>query len=189
MGLFSFRLFDKSVDRAVNVNSSNQLEVSGSLSGDVAAGGTDSGNPVKIGGKANSGIPTPVSDGQRVDAWFDLLGRLTVGLFAPRELQVKTVTTLSTTAETAITAAAGTGVFTDIVKISSYNKSGTGVDVSFRDDSGGSVSWIQHLSPRGGAVDVFSIPLVATSSNKVWTAQLSATVSSVFINIQAVKLK
>lgn len=51
-------------------SSGNQLVV-----GDVAHDGVDSGSPVKVGGKANSAVTTPVSAGDRVDAWFDTFGR------------------------------------------------------------------------------------------------------------------
>lgn len=44
------------------------------IGGDVAAGATDSGKPVKMGGKAQSGFPATVSVGQRVDAWFNQYG-------------------------------------------------------------------------------------------------------------------
>lgn len=51
--------------------------------GDTANGATDAGNPVKIGGKANSAAPTPVTSGQRVDAWRDLFGRAVVSDLDP----------------------------------------------------------------------------------------------------------
>lgn len=44
--------------------------------GDIAHDAADSGNPVKVGGKAESTFPTAVADADRVDAWFDTLGRL-----------------------------------------------------------------------------------------------------------------
>lgn len=46
--------------------------------GDTAIGSTDAGNPLKIGGYSTNSIPTPVANGQRVNAWFDNLGRLHV---------------------------------------------------------------------------------------------------------------
>jgi len=51
-----------------------------SVSGDVAHDAADAGEPVKIGGYAKAAAPTDVSaDGDRVNAWFDLAGRLQVG--------------------------------------------------------------------------------------------------------------
>lgn len=46
--------------------------------GDVANDGVDSGNPVKVGGKAASAAPTAVAAADRVNALFDLWGRLFV---------------------------------------------------------------------------------------------------------------
>ena len=51
-----------------------------SVSGDVAHDAADAGEPVKIGGFAKAAAPTDVSaDGDRVNAWFDLAGRLQIG--------------------------------------------------------------------------------------------------------------
>src|SRR3990167_549290 len=46
------------------------------VAGDVAHGSPDVSDPVKIGGKAASSTPAAVSAGQRVNAFFDLFGRL-----------------------------------------------------------------------------------------------------------------
>ena len=50
-----------------------------STGGDIASGTTDSGNPIKIGGRADSGTPTAVTTGQRVNAWFGPSGQLITG--------------------------------------------------------------------------------------------------------------
>ena len=44
--------------------------------GDVAHDAADSGNPIKVGGKARSSAPSDVANGDRVDAYFDQKGRL-----------------------------------------------------------------------------------------------------------------
>jgi len=46
--------------------------------GDVAHDAADSGNPVKVGGKAATSTPSAVANGDRVDAFFDEYGRLNV---------------------------------------------------------------------------------------------------------------
>jgi hypothetical protein len=46
--------------------------------GNVAHGVADTGAPIKIGGKAETTAPTAVTDGQRVDAFWDEYGRLVV---------------------------------------------------------------------------------------------------------------
>lgn len=52
-------------------------------SGNVAHDAVDSGNPLKFGGKAASSLPSAVADGDRVDAYYDLNGRLFVNLGTP----------------------------------------------------------------------------------------------------------
>lgn len=47
--------------------------------GSVAAGTTDSGNPVKVGGYAASSAPSAVANGQRANAWYGLHGETVVG--------------------------------------------------------------------------------------------------------------
>ena len=44
----------------------------------IAHDAADSGDPLKVGGKASTTAPTAVSVGDRVNAWFDLNGRLVV---------------------------------------------------------------------------------------------------------------
>ena len=63
------------------VDSSGRLHiVPQTTAGDVAHDASDSGNPVKIGGKAATSTPTAVSAGDRVNAYFDANGRLVVNL-------------------------------------------------------------------------------------------------------------
>lgn len=64
------------MDLAVRLDSTND---SITAVGDVAADGQDAGNPVKIGGKASTSVPTAISQSlDRVDAYFDANGRLAV---------------------------------------------------------------------------------------------------------------
>ncbi len=46
------------------------------VAGDVAHDAADSGSPIKMGGKASTSRPTPVADGDRVNAWMGLDGRV-----------------------------------------------------------------------------------------------------------------
>ena len=47
-----------------------------SVTGDVAHDGVDAGEPIKFGGRAGSALPTAVANADRVNAYFDLNGRL-----------------------------------------------------------------------------------------------------------------
>lgn len=60
---------------------SNQSAISVTAAGDVASGGTDSGNPVKIAGKYNATLPT-ISDGQRCDIQVEPRGGLLTAIKA-----------------------------------------------------------------------------------------------------------
>lgn len=51
------------------------VALSSAVTGNIAHDGVDSGNPVKVGGKANTTAPTAVAAGDRVDVWMDTQGR------------------------------------------------------------------------------------------------------------------
>jgi hypothetical protein len=64
---------------SLDVNIVGAGGVAGNLvQGTVAHDAVDANNPVKIGGKASSSKPTAVADGDRVNAYYDIYGRLHV---------------------------------------------------------------------------------------------------------------
>lgn len=62
------------------VPSVNIAGTAGGTAGDVAHNEVDSGNPVKVGGKASSSAPTAVATGDRVDQWFGVHGHVIIGI-------------------------------------------------------------------------------------------------------------
>lgn len=64
------------------------------VSGSVASGAADSGNPVKVGGKYNSTTPT-LTDGQRGDVQLDSRGNIRVTLTGTDGTQTPQITTTS----------------------------------------------------------------------------------------------
>lgn len=50
------------------------------VGGNLANDSVDAGNPVKVGGRASSGAPTPVASGDRVDAWYNITGAQMVAI-------------------------------------------------------------------------------------------------------------
>lgn len=74
----------------VNLGANNDVTVTGSVeiandsgnaipvTGGVAHDAVDSGNPIKMGGRAQATAPSAVADGDRVNAWFDNSGRMQV---------------------------------------------------------------------------------------------------------------
>lgn len=158
------------------------------VAGTVAHDGVDSGNPVKIGGKARTTNPTAVADGDRVDGAFDKLGRQLVVLGQPRELRAnQTALITSSTAETTILTAGAAGVFHDLTHLIIANESATDVYVDIRDDTAGSI--VMTIAVKAGATGGFTAAksYTQTTAAKNWTAQCSASVASVRVTVQADK--
>lgn len=63
-----------------NVTNAGTFAVQAACAGDVASASTDSGNPVKIGGKVSTSVPAAGTNGNRTDAYFDARGRLGVAI-------------------------------------------------------------------------------------------------------------
>lgn len=164
----------------VSVNNSVAVGTVTTLTGGgIAHDAADSGNPIKIGGKAFTADPTPVASSDRADLYVDTLGKAVNTPLAPRNLAMQGNVTIANTTETTVVAAAGASVFTDISTIIVSNTSTTGVRVDFRDASAGTVRhsiWIPATTTIACNFD--DCPLKqTTAANGVWTAQLSATPS------------
>lgn len=177
---------------AVNIqDGGNSITVDGTVSataaGDVAHDGIDSGNPVKIGGKARTANPTAVANGDRVDAFYDKVGRPAVVVGQVRDLMVHQYTQLANTTQTTVLAAGGSGVFHDLTQLILTNASGTAVSVTFKDATSGTTRLVVDLAANGGAVIHFPRPLTQSASNNNWTATLSASSVTVNITVQAEK--
>lgn len=164
------------------VNNSTASSLNAQVVGDVANAAADGGNPVKIGGVGRTTNPTAVTDGQRVNAMFDKLGKqVTVGALRALKGKQKTTITSSTSETTIVTAVAST--FLDVYSIIISNTSSTVVDVTIKDATAGSTVTIITVPAddvRGFTLPVDSaIPQAATNNN--WTATCSASVASVEI--------
>jgi len=153
-----------------------------STQGDTASGATDAGNPVKVGGLAKTTNPTAVTDGQRVNALFDKVGKQ-VCVGAVRQLKGVQTTTITTTTETTIVTAGAAGVFQDLYGLTIANTSATAVNVAIKDATAGTTRITLQIpagDTRGFMLPVDSaIPQAAAAAN--WTATVSAAVSSIFI--------
>jgi len=170
------------LDSAGNVLVNIKSTVNQQCVGEIASGTTDSGNPQKIGGLAKTANPTAVSDGQRVTAIFDKLGKQVV-VGALRDLKKLQTTTITTTTETTIVTAGSSGVFNDIYGLTISNTSGTAVNVAIKDSTAGTTRMTVMVPAgdmRGFTVPVDSAMVQATAANN-WTATVSAAASSIFI--------
>ena len=177
----------------VTVAGSGTFTVSGTVTasntaGDVASGSSDSGNPVKTGGIGKTANPTAVSDGQRVNALHDKLGKRVV-VEAIRDLkgQQKTTITSSTSETTIVTAVAST--FLDLYGLIIANTSATACNVTIKDSTSGTTRFIIAVpagETRGFMVGASSaVPQATVNTN--WTATCSASVASIEITALYVK--
>jgi len=100
----------------------------------------------------------------------------------------QTALTASTT-ETTILAAGGASTYVDLYRLIISNTSATDTVVTIRDDTAGTTRFIFNV--KAGATVGFSGPTDAaapqTATNKVWTAQSSASVSSIQITAAGIK--
>ncbi len=157
------------------------------VSGDVKAGDVDSGNPVKVGGRAYRTLLPAVDDQDRTDIATDRFGRLVVVPLQIRGLLSQANITVSTTTETTLLPAIGATVFQDLVSLSCANTSATAVRVDVRDTTAGPVV-NQLLVPAGDTrTFVYNVPFRQTNPNGNWTVQLTPAVTDVRCVIQAVQ--
>src|SRR5207237_3720237 len=139
------------------VIASNQSSIP--VAGDVAHDGVDSGNPVKVGGKAVSAEPSAVSAADRTNFITDLVGKLIISPYAnPENFVSGAITTAMTgTTSTSLIAAPAAGLRNYITQITVSNSHATvGTDVIIQDGSGGATLYtIPAAAVYGGAVITF----------------------------------
>jgi hypothetical protein len=183
-GNFSPLQLDASGNTLVSIKAS----ITQPCAGEVASGSADSGNPQKIGGVGRTTNPTAVTDGQRVNAIFDKLGKqIVVGAIRDLKAVQKTTITSSTSETTIVTAIAST--FCDLYSLIIANTSATACNVTIKDATAGTTRMILACpagDTRGFTVPVDSaIPQATVNTN--WTATCSASVASIEITALYVK--
>lgn len=160
--------------------------------GGVAHDAADSGNPIKIGGKAvaTPSTATMVAAADRSDITVDLDGALLVrsdntlgDLISERVSD----TTGTSTAFTNFGATASTRNY--IRAISVYNTSASAGYVDFRDGTGGTILWTMALPAGGGAIINADSPIFRTSANTALAYDVSAALTTVYISVSGFKSK
>lgn len=160
---------------------------SAGVAGDIAHDAADSGNPVKMGGKARTTNPTAVANADRVDATFDDIGRQVVVLNQVRDLVGSQVTTISnsTSETTVVTAIAST--FCDLTSLTLTNATATAVVATLKDATAGTTRGIYALAASGGVTIPFPVPKAQAAVNNNWTITLSALSITVYVVAEYVK--
>ncbi len=136
--------------------------------GSVANGATDAGNPLKTGGTANNAFPTAVTNGQRVNEFYDLNGRAVTSPYTnPENMVVGVTSAITDTTSTSTIAAQGSGVRTYITSILVTNSHATvGTFVKILD--GSTIVWEGWAAAAGGGFSQsFSVPLRGTANTAV----------------------
>lgn len=141
--------------------------------GDIAHDGVDSGNPLKIGGKATTTNPTAVASGDRVNAMFDDVGRIVTRSVHVRDLISTARVAITNGTETTLLAAGGTGVFLDCISIMAANNSTSAVKADFRSVTGGNVEFTLNVPASGTNGIVHAVPWPQGNSNNNWTVDMS----------------
>jgi hypothetical protein len=157
--------------------------VSTVAAGDIAHDAADSGNPQKIGGKAVSAEPTAVTANDRVNALFDLVGKMIVLPYAnPENFVSGAITSAMTgTTSTSLIAAPAAGLRNYITQITVSNAHATvGTDVIIQDGSGGTTLYtIPAAAVYGGAVITFPTPLrQPTTATAIFCANVTTGAST-----------
>lgn len=145
--------------------------------GDVGSGVSDTGNPVKIGGKGVTSEPSAVTTAYRIDALYDTLGRVVDLPFSLLENYVSGKTAAMTgTSDTAVIAAQGSGIRTYVTGFVFANSHASqGTEIVIKDGStemfrvylaaGQSMSFSPSTPVRFSANTAVNAANVTTSSN------------------------
>lgn len=146
--------------------------------GNIASGSADSGNPIKIGGKAAVALPTTTAAGNRVDALYDSVGRQVVVGALRENLGVTKTAVANTTASTAIVTST-TGL-RDLYGLILANQSASGVSCLLKDSAGTTYAslYVPATDTRGFMLPVDSaMPLTSTGTG--WNIVLGTSTISV----------
>lgn len=158
------------------------------VSGDTASGASDAGNPVKVGGLAKTANPTGVTDGQRVNALHDILGRQIIA-GSVRGLKGNIFTTLiATTGQLSLIPAISTA-FIDVYGCILENTSSSTCTVTFRDATAATPQF--EFTVPGGDTRGFMVAESGayrqTAQNTSWTIQCNIAVTSIAASLLYVK--
>ncbi len=161
----------------------NATVSSGATAGDVAHDSADSGNPVKVGGKAVSAEPAVVTAADRANFYTDLVGKLIVLPYSnPENFVSGAITSAMTgTTSTSLISAPASGLRNYITQITVSNSHATiGTDVVIQDGSGGTTLYtIPAAAVYGGAVLTFPTPLrQPTTATAIYCANVTTGAST-----------
>lgn len=162
------------------------------VTGTIAHDSADSGNPQKIGAKAESAISTAtmVADGDRTDLYADIDGVLMVRSDRPLgDLLSERLSNTDGTSTASTVFGATASTRNVITGYSVYNASATAGYLDLRDGTAGAILWTVPLPATGGAN--FAIPsgIFRTTANTALAIDVSAALTTVYISLTGFKSK
>lgn len=170
------------------VTNAGTFAVQAASAGDVAHDAADSGNPVKIGAKATTGLSgaTMVADADRVNAVADVDGAIIHRPYCPLPDAVVGNASNTDGTSTEVIAAQASGVRTYITTAILTNMSATGIYAELKD--GTTVMARIPVPASGGAVVQFPVPLRGTAAT-AWNVDGSAAVTTLYCTLVGFKSK
>ena len=156
------------------------------VTGNVAHGIADTGNPVKVGGRARSTDPSVVASGDRADLLMDLIGRVVTAPYAIPENFISGVTAaITNTADTAVIAAQGANVRIYVTHINVLNTSATATLVNIK--NGTTTIYTVNAPATSGQVSLtLPVPLRLTA-NTALNAACATTSANVIVSASGYK--
>ena len=177
----------------VNLGANNDVTVTSVTGGSVAHDSADSGNPIKIGGRAVNAEISPVANNDRTDFVTDLTGKQIVLPYSnPENMLIGTITTAMTgTTSTAVSGmgAPGAGLRNYITSVIISNSHATvGTNVVLQDGSGGTtIGTFPAAATYGGVAIALPTPLRQPTTNTALYAANVTTGASVKVTCYGYK--
>lgn len=168
------------------------VDVTSLAGGTIAHDDSDSGNPIKVGARAQAAAAsvTVVAAGDRTNNVSDIDGALIVRPCRLADLISDTKTNTDGTAQ-AFTGsfAAAANLYNYITTLSAWNSSASTVTRLIQDGSGGTTIWSMILPAGGGSNLTFNPPLRQPTVNTALGFDASAAASTVSVSVNGFKSK
>lgn len=143
----------------------------------------DSGNPIKVGGRARTALPAAVAQDDRVDSIHDRFGR-SLSLVAPLEQRVGGTTNFRADTASDVIAAPGSNLAIVVTSIAVVNSHATvGTKVSIRDATTAKVGPLGAGPNYGGFVITDPNGLFVATANRAVTAICATTGADVDVAV------
>ena len=167
----------------VNLGTNNDIQ------GDIAHDAADSGNPLKIGAKAETALSgiTLVGDSDRTDLHAGVDGVLITRPYSNLEDLVDGNASNTDGSSTQVIAAAGAGIKQYLLSATITNTSAT--DTYCEIKSGTTVKWTVPVPANGGVTLQWPSGLKPNAANEAWNFDMGAAVTTAYCSMSGFKSK